>query len=146
MLLFFNADARVVSISTFGPGNGTIWASNVLCTGEEERLIDCSHNTETASCTHSNDAAIQCNQTGGDPYVIFNDPCMFFYKRILLIINLVLCNNGDLRLVDGPVPHVGRVEICWNEIWGTICDGFWSTFDANVACRQLGYPPYGMIQ
>ena len=51
----------------------------------------------------------------------------------------VLCNNGDLRLMGGSNMFEGRVELCWNETWGTICDGFWSTNDANVACRQLGF-------
>lgn len=60
-----------------------------------------------------------------------------------LCVHVVLCNNGDLRLRGGNSSFEGRVELCWNETWGTICDGFWSTFDANVACRQLGFAPAG---
>ena len=56
----------------------------------------------------------------------------------------VYCNNGDLRLAGSSVPAQGRVELCWNETWGTICDELWSTNDANVACRQLGYAASGM--
>ena len=56
---------------------------------------------------------------------------------------LVLCQNGDIRLVNGTTAFEGRVEICWNETWGTICDQSWSGFDAQVACRQLGYSTTG---
>jgi deleted-in-malignant-brain-tumors protein 1 len=31
------------------------------------------------------------------------------------------------------------VEICNNNVWGTVCDNFWGTTDAQVACRQLGF-------
>ena len=61
-----------------------------------------------------------------------------------MIIFTVICQNGDLRLVNGSTPYIGRLEICSNETWGTICDQSWSTFDANVACRQLGFAPSGM--
>jgi len=46
--------------------------------------------------------------------------------------------------VNGTSIYEGRVEICWNETWGTVCDVFWSGFEAQVACRQLGFPALGV--
>ena len=53
------------------------------------------------------------------------------------------CNNGDVRLVGGINELEGRVEICYNKIWGSVCHNSWSTYDANVVCKQLGYQPTG---
>ena len=41
--------------------------------------------------------------------------------------------------MGGSTIYQGRVELCYNETWGTICDEYWSTNAANVACRQLGF-------
>ena len=53
------------------------------------------------------------------------------------------CNNGDIRLVGGINEEEGRVEICYNKIWGSVCHLNWDTYDANVVCKQLGYQPSG---
>ena len=57
----------------------------------------------------------------------------------------IACHDGDVRLVNGREPNEGRVEVCFNETWGTICDhispyGNWNQSEADVVCKQLGYP------
>ena len=49
------------------------------------------------------------------------------------------CIHGALRLVDGRSSNEGRVEICINGVWGSVCDDGWNNNDARVVCRQLGY-------
>ena len=56
--------------------------------------------------------------------------------------SIAVCNQGDIRLVGGAI-YEGRVEICNNNAWGTVCDDLWGTPDANVACRQLGFAGTG---
>ena len=55
----------------------------------------------------------------------------------------ITCYDGEVRLVNGSQPHEGRVEVCFNETWGTICDNIspyeWNTSQANVVCKHLGY-------
>ena len=56
-----------------------------------------------------------------------------------------ICEDGDLRLVGGNTPMEGRVEICQNEVWGTVCDSLWSFNEGRVTCRQLGYSQFGTL-
>ena len=50
-----------------------------------------------------------------------------------------LCTEGDVRLKDGFREYEGRLEICYNGEWGTVCDDHMDDSVAEVVCRQLGF-------
>lgn len=50
-----------------------------------------------------------------------------------------ICANGDVRLVGGSSMFEGRVEMCYNEVYGTICDIGFGRPEAAVVCSKLGF-------
>ena len=113
------ADALGLRGAFFGRGPGDILASNVACSGREDRLLNCSLSL-SFFCSHIEDAGVLCS-----PEEMQN------------------CSNGDVRLRGGSNAYEGRVEVCLHGHWGTVCDDSWDFRDAAVVCRQLGYEENG---
>ena len=53
------------------------------------------------------------------------------------------CVENSVRLYGGMAPHEGRVEVCFSDRWGMVCDNGWSISDARVVCRELGFSQDG---
>ncbi|XP_019850019.1 PREDICTED: deleted in malignant brain tumors 1 protein-like isoform X3 [Amphimedon queenslandica] len=111
------ASGTAFSEAYFGQGTGSILMDDVACTGSESYLTSCSHRTNH-NCGHSEDAGVRCSQN-----------CF---------------TNGEVRLVGGSNSFEGRVEVCRNGSWGTVCDNSWDYRDATVVCRQLGLGSSGI--
>uniref|UniRef100_A0A4W3GWU8 SRCR domain-containing protein n=1 Tax=Callorhinchus milii TaxID=7868 RepID=A0A4W3GWU8_CALMI len=95
----------------FGKETGLTWKTNFNCLGNESRVLDCPVSFwEMFSCTHDNDVSVvfQCSK------------------------------DTHIRLMDGGSSCAGRVEIYYNETWGTVCDDSWGSLEADVVCKQLG--------
>ena len=118
----------------FTNGVGQIWLDDVHCRGTETRLVDCTHSAfGQHNCNHLEDAGVLCAG-------IINATIIF----CCIIIIFIGCTQGDIRL-QGGTNIQGRVEVCNNDTWGTVCDDFWDNVDARVTCRQLGLSFSGIM-
>ena len=50
-----------------------------------------------------------------------------------------LCILAMARLSDGDRFFNGRVEVLHDGEWGTVCNDGFTTQNAKVVCKQLGY-------
>ena len=54
-----------------------------------------------------------------------------------------ICSDGDVRLQDGETEYEGRIEVCYHNVWGTVCDYGINNAVATVVCTQSELPIHG---
>ncbi|XP_073694584.1 scavenger receptor cysteine-rich type 1 protein M130 [Garra rufa] len=151
----------------FGIGAGSILMDDLLCSGSESSLKECSHTTSISSlCTHSQDSGVSC----GDVRLVDGDSICSGRVEILrdnqwgticgdswdMTDAIVVCrelgcgspverwmrNSSDffleVRLVNTNNHCKGTVQVYHDGRWGTVCHNSWDIADGIVLCRELG--------
>uniref|UniRef100_A0A673IL11 Si:dkey-21h14.10 n=1 Tax=Sinocyclocheilus rhinocerous TaxID=307959 RepID=A0A673IL11_9TELE len=95
----------------FGPGSGKIWMDDVICSGSESSIFDCSKTKMSDhNCGHSEDVGV--------------------------ILGPALTTRAVNWLVGGSLCS-GRLEVPHGNTWHTVCDAAFDQQDAEVVCREL---------
>lgn len=139
--------------------NEFLWLSNVICTGYESMLANCSHSPwQQHNCFGSETVALRCKLSScltGELRCPSNATCQHYelfqgaycrcpdgsYGRQCEYHGM---KKGDLRLVPNifyPTMKsiLGRVEVYANGTWHTICSKGFTEASAKVICHRLGY-------
>ncbi|ORU94766.1 MAG: hypothetical protein A6F71_09615 [Cycloclasticus sp. symbiont of Poecilosclerida sp. M] len=90
----------------------------VNCSGQESSLDKCAFNPAPPGLSNRNDAGVVCQDVD------------------TLAAN---CTTGAVRLENGTTLLEGRVEVCVNNAWGTICHDTFSEEEAVIICNLLPY-------
>ena len=137
---FTHAGGFPTSLNVRGP-TGTLNAPiiGLNCTGSEQTISECTH---YESPIQSPFAAVQCI---GKNNVIWSSYTEI--QREHYDLERVQCLDGEMRLVSSSREtedvREGRLEICYQGVWGAVYDPAWTAIDAALTCQQLGFDPRG---
>ncbi|XP_071844717.1 scavenger receptor cysteine-rich domain-containing protein DMBT1-like isoform X12 [Apostichopus japonicus] len=112
----------------FGPRPGADYRDDYRCGGGYHApnggLAYCNRDGIYPCCaTHTNWCGNDLDHCGCDTCIDYRDDSVH-----------------DIRLSGGGDPNVGQVQVFIFGRWGSVCSDYWDINDAQVACRQLGYP------
>ena len=127
------------------------------CQGDELRLADCPHASgDESPCLSSTRATVNCVDQvvldlcngiddDGDGQLDEDPGCAPGARCVQAQCRVAECVDGAVRLVGGGSPRAGRLEICHDGVFGTVCSDAFEPVDAQVVCRQLGQAAGGAV-
>ena len=136
----------VAASGRYTEGLLTFGITDIHCNGSEQNISSCDQNQIALhNCQTHDDAGAICQGTSSMYIAKIN----FKYCVCTITVDISTekssCNDGDVRLVGRNTDYEGRVEVCINNAWGTVCHNSFDYRDANVVCGQLGYLRLGVF-
>ena len=137
--------ALALDSSVFG-SDGIPSTIGFSCLGNETELVDCS--IYSPECPFLQQASLLC-QGLYFSLTLGSQVHAFFHDLDPESTQFDSCVYGDLRLANsssGEGVAIGRLELCLNQAWGTVCREHFGYEEARVACRQIdGFTEEGML-
>ena len=79
----------------------------------------------------------QCNGPFTESCSVLTENC----QQLAGVVCQLPCTTGEARLIGGRNAQEGFVELCYDEVFGAVCDI--NKFSSKVICGQLGYSRVG---
>ena len=116
---------------------------DLVCSGNEADLLECSTGMGSHTCTdHTQQAGVICS---------YSTPCENNTLRLVVPneltgeeLYLTEAELESFNFIDDEI-HRGRLEVCSGEgRWESVCyQETWQNEDATVACSLLGFSRFG---
>ena len=107
------------------------WLRYINCVGDEDTLFNCTYREVSLQWSlrrYTSIAAVLCQGSANQSN------------------NLNECISGEVRLANSSNNIEGRVEICTDGMWVSVCDNYWGRVETRLFCKQLlGHPEKGIV-
>lgn len=67
------------------------------------------------------------------------------YACLMRVTSFVCILVTPVRLVDGPHPFAGRLEVFFQGEWGSVCASYFDNDDADVVCGMIRNSSRGLV-
>ena len=116
----------------------TSYFEHVTCRSKDNFSLKQCSVVDGCQSTCETAVGIKCYSMSSNKITLSTHNICRMHFIILFYTEPQTCNDGDIRLMDGTIIQEGRIEICYNNIWGSVCGDGFDFSDAYVACKAFG--------
>ena len=139
---FADGASQVVYQAGFGEGTGPIWVDQIRCNGNEQSILECTHNGwGIHDCRHREDAGVHCERKVAVKPA--HMPVRLACPGNTQDGTCTVCphkQHPDPEDCTAQVAVQGIVMALYNNEWKPVTAEGWNMRSAHVACGELGYP------